>query len=131
MEYFDSNNGYFESFDVIYITYKYNIEDILKMLEHLIIGKKSDEFLFLHGYVFAYEMISVERVEFRNSKGSMGVALKTLRMKLYFYLRKILAAVKIHRLYVTKCKYRFHVIHLTYSFFSFPFFRDSRCNAKM
>lgn len=122
MEYFDSNNGYFESFDVIYITYKYNIEDILKMLEHLIIGKKSDEFLFLHGYVFAYEMISVERVEFRNSKGSMGVALKTLRMKLYFYLRKILAAVKIHRLYVTKCKYRFHVIHLTYSFFFFSFF---------
>lgn len=40
MEYFDSNNGYFESFDVIYITYKYNIEDILKMLEHLIIGEE-------------------------------------------------------------------------------------------
>lgn len=40
MEYFDSNNGYFESFDVIYITYKYNIEGILKMLEHLIIGEE-------------------------------------------------------------------------------------------
>lgn len=40
MKYFDSNNGYFESFDVIYITYKYNIEDILKMLEHLIIGEE-------------------------------------------------------------------------------------------
>lgn len=40
MKYFDSNNGYFESFDVIYITYKYNIEGILKMLEHLIIGEE-------------------------------------------------------------------------------------------
>lgn len=40
MEYFNSNNGYFESFDVIYITYKYNIEGILKMLEHLIIGEE-------------------------------------------------------------------------------------------
>lgn len=43
----------FESFDP-FAQFKYNIEGISKMLEHLVIGdkgKKSDEFLFLHGYV--------------------------------------------------------------------------------
>lgn len=66
-----------------------------------------------------YGRSGISKFQRINANSIENVADETL-----FTFEKSLAAVKMHRLYVTKCKYRSHVIHLATRFFP-------RYNAKM